>query len=50
VTRSGFTTDYYRQILTYALRADPRVAPWRNDPEVQAILAQHSPSQPFGRN
>lgn len=43
VTRSGFMTDY-RQVLAEDMKVDPRMAPWRDDPEIKALLS--APSGP----
>lgn len=43
VTRNGFMNDY-RQILREDMKVDPRMAPWRDDPEIKALLS--APSGP----
>jgi hypothetical protein len=41
VTRSGFLNDY-RQVLKEDMRVDPRMAPWRDDPGINALLSAPS--------
>jgi tetratricopeptide (TPR) repeat protein len=43
VTRSGFLNDY-RQVLMQDMRVDPRMAPWRDDPEIKTLLS--TPAEP----
>lgn len=39
VIRSGYPTDY-REMIGEMMRVDPRMAPWRRDPEILAILRE----------
>jgi tetratricopeptide (TPR) repeat protein len=38
VSRDGYVTDF-RQVLYQNLMLDPRMQPWRNDPDIKALLA-----------
>jgi hypothetical protein len=41
VSRNGFVNDY-RQVLRQDMKVDPRMAPWRDDPEITALLTDPS--------
>jgi tetratricopeptide (TPR) repeat protein len=45
VTRDGYPTNF-RQVLYEDLRIDPRMAPWRDDPEIKSILAPAADTAP----
>jgi hypothetical protein len=38
VSRTGFVNDF-REVLRQDMNVDPRMAPWRDDPEIKALLS-----------
>jgi hypothetical protein len=45
VARNGYPNSY-RQVLYETMRIDPRMAPWRDDPEIKAILSAPAGAAP----